>query len=116
MGGSTECIITTRVILQLLNTWGGPMENYGYLLGLHDRDPTLILWKACYNNMAGGLMRKTKIARLHIFPEDEVPQDILQNITAQIPQVRPVPKKLTEYTDAEKEAFPKLFEPADDFV
>jgi len=83
---------------------------------LHDRDPTLILWKACYNNMSGGLMRKNNIARLHIFPEDEVPEDILQNITAQIPQVRPVPKKLTEYTEDEKEAFPKLFEPSDNFV
>ena len=39
---------------------------------LHDRDPTLILWKAVYNNMAGDMMRKNSIARLHIFPEEEV--------------------------------------------
>ena len=39
---------------------------------LHDRDPTLILWKAVYNNMENNIMRKNNIARLHIFPEEEV--------------------------------------------
>ena len=66
--------------------------------------------------MAGGLLRKSNIARLHIFPGDEVPDDIMENITAQIPQVKPVPKKLTDYTEAEKEAFPKLFKPSENFV
>ena len=41
---------------------------------LHDRDPTLILWKACYNNMDNTMMRKNCIARLHIFPGSEVVQ------------------------------------------
>ena len=36
---------------------------------LHARDPTLVLWKACYNNMKGGLERREFIARLHIFPD-----------------------------------------------
>ena len=39
---------------------------------LHERDPTLILWKAVYNNMENNLMRRNNIARLHIFPEEEV--------------------------------------------
>ena len=39
---------------------------------LHERDPTLILWKAVYNNMENTMMRKNYIARLHIFPEAEV--------------------------------------------
>ena len=39
---------------------------------LHDRDPTLVLWKAVYNNMENNLMRRNNIARLHIFPEEEV--------------------------------------------
>ena len=78
-------------------------------------------------------MRKSNMARLHIFPDEEVghtdqltndinqnlfkvPKEILDNITSQIPQVKPVPKRLTEYSEAEKEKFPKLFEPSKDFV
>jgi len=78
---------------------------------LHDRDPTLILWKACYNNMDNTMMRKNCIARLHIFPGSEVPDDILENVTAQIPQVKPVPRRLDEFTEEEKSKFPKVFEP-----
>jgi hypothetical protein len=46
----------------------------------------------------------------------KVPEDIMENITAQIPQVKPVPKKLTDYSEAEKENFPRLFEVSKDFV
>ena len=82
--------------------------------------------------MAGDMMRKNSIARLHIFPDEEVgysefgdddynihfkvPEDIMENITAQIPQVKPVPKKLTDYSEAEKDNFPRLFEVSKDFV
>merc|ERR1712112_667104 len=83
---------------------------------LHDRDPTLILWKAVYNNMENNMMRKNNIARLHIFPEDEVPEDILSNVTAQIPQLRAVPKTLNEYSEGEKENFPHVFTSSEDFV
>ena len=100
---------------------------------LHDRDPTLILWKAVYNNMENNMMRKNNIARLHIFPEDEVmnnnykvfnaftsfvqvPEDILSNVTAQIPQLRAVPKTLNDYSEGEKENFPHVFTSSEDFV
>merc|ERR1712029_219250 len=33
---------------------------------LHERDPTLILWKAVYNNMENTMMRKNMIARFLI--------------------------------------------------
>ena len=39
---------------------------------LHDRDPTLIQWKAVYNNMYGGMLRKANMSRLHVFPGEEV--------------------------------------------
>ena len=45
---------------------------------LHDRDPTLVLWKAVYNNMENNLMRRNNIARLHIFPEEEVGNSLIQ--------------------------------------
>merc|ERR1739844_749423 len=57
---------------------------------LHSRDPTLVLWKAVYNNMENDIMRKNAIARLHIFPDEDVPEDIITNVTAQIPQLRQV--------------------------
>ena len=83
---------------------------------LHDRDPTLILWKAVYNNMENNIMRKNAIARLHIFPEEDVPEDIITNVTAQIPQLRQVPKSLNDYSEEEKAKFPPVFQPADNFV
>ena len=55
---------------------------------IHDRDPTLIMWKvgrqsrgvspstpnpqAVYNNMAGDAFRKNNMARLHVYPGEEV--------------------------------------------
>ena len=39
-----------------------------------------------------------------------VPEDILKNITGQIRQLREVPKRLDEYTQDERDAFPRLFE------
>ena len=83
---------------------------------LHERDPTLILWKAVYNNMENTMMRKNMIARLHIFPDEEVPEDILANVTAQIPQLRQVPKSLADYSEEEKNNFPHVFKHSEDFV
>jgi len=83
---------------------------------IHDRDPTLIMWKACYNNMKGDLKRRKNICRLHIYPEEEVPDEIMQNVTSQMNQVRPVPKKLTDYTEEEKKEFPKLFDYGENYA
>ena len=62
---------------------------------LDRRDPTLVVWKACYNNMYGGLERRNKMARLHVYPDDNVPEDIMSNVSHQISQVR-----LTTITDS----------------
>lgn len=83
---------------------------------LHERDPTLILWKACYNNLYGDLTRKGKMARLHIFPDSNVPQDLLNNVTGQISQVKPTPKKLSEHSQQEIDNFPKVWEYPHDHV
>ena len=34
----------------------------------------------------------------------------MKNVTSQIPQVKPVPKKLTDYSEEEKQNFPKVFD------
>jgi len=91
-----------------MGKWNGPLWIPAWQL--HDRDPTLIMWKAVYNNMSGNAFRRNNMTRLHVFPGDEVPEEILKNVTSQIPQVKPVPKKLTEYSEEEKQNFPKVFD------
>ena len=40
----------------------------------------------------------------------QVPEEIMKNVTSQIPQVKPVPKKLSDYTEEEMQSFPKVFD------
>lgn len=40
----------------------------------------------------------------------EIPEEILKNITGQIRQVMPVPKRLDEFSAEERDQFPRLFE------
>ncbi|TRY63611.1 hypothetical protein TCAL_00434 [Tigriopus californicus] len=77
---------------------------------LHSRDPTLVLWKACYNNLYGDIHRKGFMARLHVYPNSEVPDEILCNVSGQIRPVKPVPKKLEEYSPEERQTFPQLWD------
>ena len=39
-----------------------------------------------------------------------VPDELLKNVTDVIPQVMPVPKHLDEYTQEEKDNYPRLFD------
>ena len=45
-----------------------------------------------------------------------MPEDILENVSHQIPGVRPVPKSIKDYSDQEKEEFPKLFDYKENFI
>lgn len=49
--------------------------------------------------------------RLHLFAEDEVPEDILQNLTEELAQPRDIPRTLREYSQEERDSFPKLWTP-----
>ena len=40
----------------------------------------------------------------------------MANVTSQMPQVRPVPKTLEDYTEKEREGFPRLFEYPENFL
>jgi large subunit ribosomal protein L13 len=53
---------------------------------------------------------------LHLFHDDNVPEDIMANVTNQIRQLRPVPKRVEEYSEEELSKFPKLFDLPDDHV
>jgi len=84
---------------------------------LHKKDQTLIMWKACYRQLSKDKMRRRHyMARLHVFKDQEVPKDIMENITDQIPQLRRIPKKLTDFSQEEIEKFPKLFDYPKEYV
>ncbi|XP_044735180.1 39S ribosomal protein L13, mitochondrial [Chrysoperla carnea] len=83
---------------------------------LHDKDPTMILKKAVYNSMDGNLQRRYTMQRLHLFPDDKVPTDILENISNQLRQLRPVPKRLDKYSPDEVEKFPKIMNWPSDYI
>ena len=54
--------------------------------------------------------------RLHLLHDDVIPEEILRNVTAQIRQLRPVPKRLEDYSKEEQEQFPKLFDWPKEYV
>ncbi|XP_049788390.1 39S ribosomal protein L13, mitochondrial [Schistocerca cancellata] len=83
---------------------------------LHNKDPTMIMRKAVYHSMRGNLQRRYTMQRLHIFPDDNVPDEIMGNVTNQIRQIRPVPKRLDKYSEEEVKQFPKVMDWPEDYV
>ncbi|XP_054711599.1 39S ribosomal protein L13, mitochondrial-like [Uloborus diversus] len=77
---------------------------------LQNRDATKVMWKAVYKACGTTLLRHTRLQRLHLFADDKIPEDIKVNICSQIRQLRPVPKRLSEYSQEELDQFPKLFD------
>lgn len=53
--------------------------------------------------------------RLHLFPDEDIPEDIRKNLVEELPQPRKVPKRLDEYTQEEIEAFPRVWTPPEDY-
>ena len=66
--------------------------------------------------MKGNLQRRHTMQRLHIYPDDSIPDEIKQNITNQIRQLRSVPERLDKYTEKEVQEFPKIMEYPKDYV
>lgn len=54
--------------------------------------------------------------RLHIFPDENVPSELLKNVSNQIRQARLVPKRLSEYPDDVVKKFPKLIDYPKDYI
>lgn len=54
--------------------------------------------------------------RLHIYPDSNVPQEIMENITNQIRSLRPKPKTLDSYSTEEIEKYPKIIDYPEDYV
>lgn len=85
---------------------------------LHQKDPTFVLERAIYKSCRynkDSIRRKEFFARLMMFRDEKMPEEIKQNITAQIRQLRVVPKKIEECTPEELDKFPKVFDYNPDF-
>lgn len=54
--------------------------------------------------------------RLHLFPDDRIPDDMKRNITNQLRPLRLVSRSLDTYTEEEIENFPKIFDYPDDYT
>lgn len=75
---------------------------------LHNKDPTLIVKKAVYSALPKNLQRRYLMQRLHIFPDNKIPKDILKNVSNQIKQLRAVPIRLDHISQEEIDNFPQL--------
>ncbi|KAJ8912918.1 hypothetical protein NQ315_017248 [Exocentrus adspersus] len=83
---------------------------------LHEKDPTMVLKKAVYNSMDGNIQRRYTMQRLLIFPDSNVPKDILENISNQLRPLRKVPKRLDHYPEKEVKEFPKIIDYPKDYI
>lgn len=64
--------------------------------------------KAVYNSMKGNLQRRHTMQRLHLYPDGEVPDEILANVSNQLRQIREVPQRLDHLDPNLVEKFPKI--------
>ncbi|KAF3822728.1 hypothetical protein GH733_008102 [Mirounga leonina] len=78
---------------------------------LHQKDPVAIVKLAIYGMLPKNLHRRTLMQRLHLFPDEDIPEDIRKNLVEELPQPRKVPRRLDEYTQEEIEAFPRVWSP-----
>lgn len=74
------------------------------------------MWYAVYGAMKTNLQRRYTMQRVHLFPDDNIPEDILANISNQLRQDRPVPKSITEYDEETIKNFPKIMDYPEDYV
>lgn len=83
---------------------------------MHDSNPTKVMEKAVYRAIPGDLLRRLRMSRLHLFADDKIPDNIKQNLSYQLRQLKSIPRKLEEIPEEERKNFPKLFEHPHDFV
>lgn len=87
---------------------------------VHDKDPCKLTERyvnlAFRSDLKGMWRKRIRKARLHVYPDENVPEEIMGNITHQIRQHKIVPKKLEDFSVEEMEAFPKVVDLPDDFV
>lgn len=66
--------------------------------------------------MHGNLQRRHTMQRLHLFKDDTVPEEILENVSNQIRQPRRVPERLDQMDPELVKNFPKIMDYPKDYV
>lgn len=69
-----------------------------------------------YHHMKGNLFRRKVMERLHIFPNSNVPEEIMENISNQIRPLRSIPKKLESYSEEQIKEYPKIIDYPEDYI
>lgn len=72
--------------------------------------------KAVFAVLGHNLQRCYTMRRLHIYSDENVPTEILGNVTNQIKPLRLVPRTLDTYTEEEIKEFPKVYDYPKDFI
>lgn len=74
------------------------------------------MWKAVYRSMKGTLKRRHTMQRLHLYTDDNLPDEIRENISNQIRQLRRVPVRLDHIDEETREKFPKIMDYPKNYV
>lgn len=74
------------------------------------------MYYAVYKSMKGNLQRRHTMHRLRLFPDANVPKDVMDNISNQLRQTRVVPKALHEYDEETVKNFPKIMDYPKNYV
>lgn len=72
--------------------------------------------KAVYHSLTKSLKRREFYARAYFYEDDNVPEEIMGNVSNQIRPLRMVPKPIKTYTLEEVENFPKIWDYPKDYV
>uniref|UniRef100_A0A6V7IC61 39S ribosomal protein L13, mitochondrial n=1 Tax=Bracon brevicornis TaxID=1563983 RepID=A0A6V7IC61_9HYME len=83
---------------------------------LHQKNKKMIMEKAVYSALRGNLQRRYHMQRLHIYEDDNIPEEILENVSSQIKQLRPIPVRLDHIPQEEIENFPRLVKYPEDYI
>lgn len=76
----------------------------------------MVVKKAVYNSIRGNLQRRYAMQRLHLIPDDKIPDEILERISNQIRTPRPVPQRLDHISPEDVESFPQIVEYPKEYV
>ncbi|XP_052774871.1 39S ribosomal protein L13, mitochondrial-like [Mya arenaria] len=118
--GDHVVVINTQHIAMVDDMWrkhhfeldtrfaGGKSRTTSWLL--HEADPTKVLYKTVFKAGPKNLLRPNMMKRLHLFPDEHVPDEIMENVSDVIRQIQVVPKTLDSFSEEEVKSFPKLFD------
>lgn len=66
--------------------------------------------------MKGNLQRRHTMERLFIYPGEDIPVEVQQNLSNQIRQIRRVPERLDQMPEEEVKSFPKVMDYPENYI